>query len=25
MYPGEGHISVLDRAIKEIVETLLVP
>jgi len=25
MYPGEGHISVLDRPIKEIVETLLVP
>jgi hypothetical protein len=24
MYPGEGHISILDRPIKEIVETLLV-
>ena len=25
MYPGEGHISILDRPIKEIVETLLGP
>ena len=25
MYPGEGHISILDRPIKEIVETLLFP
>jgi pimeloyl-ACP methyl ester carboxylesterase len=25
LYPGEGHISILDRPIKEIVETLLVP
>ncbi len=25
MYPGEGHISILDRPIKEIVETLLAP
>jgi pimeloyl-ACP methyl ester carboxylesterase len=23
LYPGEGHISILDRPIKEIVETLL--
>jgi hypothetical protein len=25
LYPGEGHISVLDRPLKEIVETLLAP
>jgi pimeloyl-ACP methyl ester carboxylesterase len=25
LYPGEGHISILDRPIKEIVETLLAP
>jgi pimeloyl-ACP methyl ester carboxylesterase len=25
MYPGEGHISILDRPIKEIVESLLAP
>ena len=25
LYPGEGHISILDRPIKEIVETLVVP
>jgi pimeloyl-ACP methyl ester carboxylesterase len=25
LYPGEGHISILDRPIKEIVETLLDP
>ena len=25
LYPGEGHISILDRPIKEIMETLLAP
>jgi len=25
LYPGEGHISILDRPLKEIVETLLAP
>jgi pimeloyl-ACP methyl ester carboxylesterase len=25
LYPGEGHISILDSPIKEIVETLLAP
>jgi pimeloyl-ACP methyl ester carboxylesterase len=25
LYPGEGHVSLLDRPIKQIVETLLVP
>jgi pimeloyl-ACP methyl ester carboxylesterase len=25
LYPGEGHFSILDRPIKEIVETLLAP
>jgi pimeloyl-ACP methyl ester carboxylesterase len=25
LYPDEGHISILDRPIKEIVETLLAP
>ena len=25
LYPGEGHISILDDPIKEIVETLLAP
>src|SRR3712207_2506843 len=25
LYPGEGHISILDNPIKEIVETLLAP